>query len=187
MLNDFAAEYYNDENHPMARQKYALGNYNASLIRTVRGKMITINHDTSTPHPREPYRIQGTRGVYLGDSVSRTIYIEGLSPGEHRWEPAEKYLKEYEHPIVKNYNPPPRRGGSIKGHGGGQKQTPMIWYRLVNALRENKMPDWDVYDSVTSGSIAPISEMSVAQKSRDIEFPDFTRGKWATRSRITLA
>ncbi|MBL7737534.1 MAG: Gfo/Idh/MocA family oxidoreductase [Chitinophagaceae bacterium] len=186
MLNDYAAIYYKNKNHPLTKKKIALGNYNATLIRTVNGKMITLNHDTSTPHPREHYRIQGTKGVYLGDRTLKRIYIEGMSPEEHKWEPAEPYLKEYEHPIVKNYNPPPRKGGAIVGHGSGGSQTPMVWTRLINALRENKMPDWDVYDSVTSGAISPITEISVADKSKPVDFPDFTKGKWKTNPKITL-
>lgn len=186
MLNDYAAIYYKNKNHPLTKKKIALGNYNATLIRTVNGKMITLNHDTSTPHPREHYRIQGTKGVFLGDRGSRRVYIEGVSPVEHQWEPADQYLKEHEHQIVKNYNPPLRRGGEIVGHGGGGSQTPMVWTRLVAALRENKMPDWDVYDSVTSGAISPVTEASVANKSRAIDFPDFTKGKWKTNPKITL-
>jgi len=186
LLAEYAAVWYKDKNHPLTKTKFALGNYNASLIRTVNGKMITLIHDTSTPHPRENYRIQGTKGVFLGDSTASNIYIEGLSPIEHQWEPADAYLKEYEHPIVKNYNPPPRRGGEIVGHGGGGRQTPMIWTRLVTALRENKLPDWDVYDSVTSSAISPVTEASVANKGKAIDFPDFTKGKWKTNSRINL-
>jgi predicted dehydrogenase len=186
MLNDYAAIYYKDKNHPMTRQKFALGNYNASLIRTANGKMITLIHDTSTPHPRENYRIQGTKGLYIGDSISKKIYIEGMSPVEHEWEPAEPYLKEHEHPVVKNYNPPPRKGAAIQGHGGGPTMTPMHWDRLVRALRENRLPDWDVYDSVTSSAISPVTEASVASKGKAIDFPDFTKGKWKTRPAITL-
>jgi hypothetical protein len=186
MLNDYAAIYYKDKNHPLTKKKIALGNYNASLIRTVNGKMITLIHDTSTPHPRENYRIQGTKGLYIGDSGSKKIYIEGRSPVEHEWEPAEPYLKEYEHPVVKNYNPPPRKGGAIQGHGGGGTQTPMHWDRLVRALRENRLPDWDVYDSVTSSAISPVTEASVASKGKAIDFPDFTKGKWKTRLPIDL-
>ena len=186
MLNDYAAIYYKDKNHPLTRQKFALGNYNASLIRTANGKMITLIHDTSTPHPRENYRIQGTKGLYIGDSTSKKIYIEGMSPVEHEWEPAEPYLKQYEHPVVKNYNPPPRRGGAIQGHGGGSTVTPMHWDRLVRALRENRLPDWDVYDSVTSSAISPVTEASVAGRGKAIDFPDFTRGMWKTRPPITL-
>ncbi len=187
MLNDYAAIYYKDKNHPLTKQKIALGNYNASLIRTANGKMMTLIHDTSTPHPREHYRIQGTKGLYSGDKTLKKIYIEGLSPVEHEWEAAEPYLTEYEHPVVKNYNPPPRRGGAIEGHGGGSTQTPMHWWRLVCALRENRLPDWDVYDSVTSSAISPVTEASVASRGKAIDFPDFTRGKWKTRPPIDLA
>ena len=186
MLNDYAAIYYKNKNHPLTKKKIALGNYNASLIRTVGGKMITLIHDTSTPHPRENFRIQGTKGVYLGDSASKRIYIEGLSPQEHQWEPADKYLKEYEHPVVKNYNPALRKTGAIEGHGGGETTTPIFWHRLIQSLRENKMPDWDVYDSVTSAAISAITEESVANKSKAVDFPDFTKGKWKTNSQINL-
>ena len=186
MLNEYAAIYYKNKNHPLTKKKIALGNYNASLIRTANGKMMTLIHDTSTPHPRENYRIQGTRGLFIGDATSKKIYIEGMSPVEHEWEPAEPYLTEYEHPVVKNYNPPPRKGGPIQGHGGGGTQTPMHWDRLVRALRENKLPDWDVYDSVTSSAISPVTEASVANRGKAIDFPDFTRGNWKTRPPITL-
>ena len=181
MLNEYATMNYGKDSQ-YAKIKYALGDYNASLIRTVNGKMITLNHDTHTPHPRESYRVQGTKGVYLRDGDSRKIYIEGRSPEEHQWESADKYIEEYAHPIIKNYNPPPRKGGATRGHGGNSTQTPIIWHRLAAALRENKMPDWDVYDSVTTAAISPVSEASVANKSRPVDFPDFTKGKWKSKS-----
>jgi hypothetical protein len=184
LLAEYAGIYYKNPRHPLTRKEFALGNYNASLIRTVNGKMMTLIHDTSTPHPRENYRIQGTKGIYQGDRTARKIYLEGLSPTEHQWEPADPYLKEYEHPIVLNYNPPPRRGGRIEGHGGGGTETPMIWSRLVDALRNNRLPDWDVYDSVTSSAISPITEASVANKGKPMDFPDFTKGKWKTNPKI---
>lgn len=96
-------------------------------------------------------------------------------------------VPEYEHPVVKNYIPPPRRGGKIEGHGGGGTETPLIWHRLVTALRENKLPDWDVYDSVTSSAISPITEASVANRGKAIDFPDFSKGKWKTNPKIILA
>lgn len=186
MLNEYAAEYYKNKNHPLTKKKIALGNYNASLLRTVNGKVMTLIHDTSTPHPRESYRIQGTKGVFLGDSKYRKIYIEGLSPEEHEWESADPYLKEYEHPVVKNYNPPPRRSVKIEGHGSSMQKTPLTWHRLILALRANKMPDWDVYDSVTSSAISPLTEESVANKGKPVDFPDFTKGKWKTRAPLTF-
>ena len=180
MLNNYAILNYGKDS-PMANAKVSLGDYNASLVRTVNGKMMTIIHDTSTPHPREDFRLQGTKGIYLSDGGR--IYLEGVSPKPHEWEPAAKYLKQYALPSV---TIPPRRGGTIEGHGGGGSQTPMNWHRLVIALRENKLPDWDVYDSVTSGAIVPLSCASVANKSQAIDFPDFTKGKWKTSPKITL-
>jgi hypothetical protein len=185
MLHNYAVLNYG-KNSPAANAKISLGDYNATLLRSVNGKMITLIHDTSTPHPRENFRLQGTKGVYLSERPGGRIYLEGLSPVPHTWEPADKYLKENQHTIVKNYNPPPRRGGTIEGHGGGGTQTPMNWHRLVIALRENKMPDWDVYDSVTSSVISPLTEASVANHCRAVDFPDFTKGKWKTRPRITF-
>ena len=174
MLRNYAELNYGKDSL-YAKTKFSLGDYNASLVRTVNGKMMTIIHDTSTPHPREDFRLQGTKGIYLSDG--RRIYIEGLSPQAHEWEPADKYYKEY---AVPRQQVPPRRGGAIAGHGGGGTQTPVNWHRLVIALRENKMPDWDVYDSVTSGAIVPLSCASVANKSQAVDFPDFTKGKWKT-------
>ena len=62
----------------------------------------------------------------------------------------------------------------------GSTVTPVNWERLVAALRAGKMPDWDVYDSVTSSAISPLSEKSVAGGSAPVPFPDFTKGKWQT-------
>ncbi len=180
MLNRYAASLYG-EDHPYATKKMALGDYNATLIRTVDGKMITLNHDTHTPHPRESFRIQGTNGVYLKDRKHSRIYVEGQSPEAHQWEPVDKYLEEYAHPLIKNYNPPARKGDAIRGHGGHATQTPINWHRLIEALREDKSPDWDTYDSVTSSVISPLTEASVANNSRPVDIPDFTKGKWKTR------
>ncbi|MBL7737533.1 MAG: Gfo/Idh/MocA family oxidoreductase [Chitinophagaceae bacterium] len=190
MLKNYAElNYGKDSAVANAVKNVALGDCNVTLMRTVQGKMITLNHDTSTPHPREFSRLQGTKGVYIADQGSRRIYLEGVSPKVDQWEPADKYLEENRPSIIANYNPPPRRGGGkIEGHGGGGSQTPMVWTRLIAALRENKMPDWDVYDSVTSSAISPVTEQSVANKCRPVDFPDFTKGKWQTsKPRLTLS
>lgn len=184
MINDYAKVNYGKDS-PYATMKTALGDYNATLIRTVNGKMVTLNHDTHTPHPRENFRIQGSKGIYLRDNYlqknASRIYVEGRSPQAHQWEPADKYLEEYQHPINTNYNPPRRTQGAIRGHGSNASITPINWHRLIEALREDKQPDWDVYDSVTSSVISPLTEMSVANNSKTIDFPDFTKGKWKER------
>ena len=49
---------------------------------------------------------------------------------------------------------------------------------LLPIVREGLAPDMDVYDAAAVTAPGPLSEMSVAQGSAPIKFPDFTRGKW---------
>ena len=51
-------------------------------------------------------------------------------------------------------------------------------YRLVEALKNGRPLDMDVYDAVAWSVVAPLSEKSVAEKGRPVDFPDFTRGLW---------
>jgi len=186
MINKYAALNYGASN-PYAAKKMTQGDCNTTLIHTSNGKLITLNYDTNTPHPRELFRIQGTKGVYLGGSAleGSKIYLEGMSPKEHQWEPAEKYLAEFAHPLLKNYNPVPRKA-AIRGHGGSGTKLPLTWHLLIKALRENKMPYFDVYDSVTSSVIFPLSNKSVTARSKTIDVPDFTKGKWKTRAPLSF-
>jgi len=183
MLNRYAADYFG-EDHPYATMDMKQGDYNCTLLRTVNGKMITLNFDTNSPHPRGFYRLQGTKGVYFGDrQFGEWVYIDGQTPKEHEWEPAKPYMEKYQHPLLKNYNPKVRK---IRGHGGSSPEKIMRWARLLKAIEEKRLPDWDVYDSVTSSVISPLTEQSVANGSAPVEFPDFTKGAWQTRKPITL-
>jgi predicted dehydrogenase len=198
MLNRYAALKYGDQ-HPYASAKMAQGDVNVTLLHTAGGKMVTLNYDTNTPHPREFFRLQGTKGVYQSgvslppppakegvpptpspsDRRRGMIYIDGRTPVEDQWESSEPYFRDYQHPFLKGYKPKPRKQ-ALRGHGGGETTTPVTWERLIAALRAGKMPDWDVYDSVTSGAISPLTEKSVAGGSIPVPFPDFTKGKWQT-------
>jgi predicted dehydrogenase len=185
MLNRYAEDYYG-KNNIYAKEQMKQGDYNASLIHTAEGKMVTLNFDTNTPHPRSNFRIQGTKGVFFyGRGLGTKIYLDGRSPENHRWEDAEPYLDEYIHPLTRNYNPPERKD-SLRGHGSKKSFTPLTWHLLVKALRGNKTPFFDVADSLTSSVISPLTEISVANKSQAVEFPDFTRGKWKTRAPISF-
>jgi len=186
MINKYAELNYG-RNHPYATMKMKQGDCNTTLLQTENGKIITLNYDTNTPHPRELFRLQGTKGVYLGGSALEgpKIYLEGMSPKEHQWEPAEKYLQEFRHPFLKTYRPAERKS-AIRGHGGAGKTTPLTWHLLVKALSENKMPYFDVYDSVTSSVVFPLSVQSVANKNKTVDVPDFTKGKWKSRKPLSI-
>jgi len=182
-LNEYTQKLYGDK-HPYATIPMNQGDVNVSLLRTVKGKMITLNFDTNTPHPRGIYKVQGSKGSFMAASgLGSHIYVEGISPESHQWESAKKWIEEYQHPVVKNYNPPPRTQ-AIRGHGERGMKTPLTWHLLVQALRTGNTPFFDVYDSVTSSAVSPLSEQSVAQKGQPIPFPDFTKGKWEKRPPI---
>ena len=54
-------------------------------------------------------------------------------------------------------------------------------YRLIQCLREGAPMDMDVYDGAAWTAMIMLSEQSVANRSRPVDFPDFTRGAWMRR------
>ncbi|MBN2311417.1 MAG: Gfo/Idh/MocA family oxidoreductase [Candidatus Hydrogenedentes bacterium] len=169
-LNLYAAEHFGAD-HPLATRKYALGDINTTLIRTVNGCTITLYHDTQAPRPYDLiYRVQGTQGIYM-DNMEK-IYVEGRSQ-PHQWDPVADYVAEFDHPLWKALE----TKAIGHGHGGADFLT---LYRLIKTLREGTLPDSDVYDAAAWSVISELSERSVADKSRPQDFPDFTRGGWKT-------
>ncbi len=175
-LNEYAREHFGSD-HPMAKQKFALGDVNSSLIRTVNGKTILIQHDCNLPRPySRKILLQGTKGI-VRKYPERKIYIEGRTPLEGakahpKWESLDNYKVEYEHPLWK-------KGGekleSAAGHGG---MDYLEVYRLIEAIKKGVATDMDVYDAAAWSAIAQVSEKSVANKSRPVKISDFTRGMW---------
>ena len=52
--------------------------------------------------------------------------------------------------------------------------------RLIECLLAGEPTDQNVYDAAAWSVITPLTERSVANRSRSVEVPDFTRGKWRT-------
>ncbi len=151
---------------------------NTSLIQTHDGITVTLYYDTKNPRPADwIYRIQGTKGIYSG--TLNKIYLEDISPTPHKWEAIDKYKEEYEHPLWKKY-------GTIaesSGHGGGDY---LCFQDFVQAIHDGSQTPIDVYDTATWSIITKLTEESVANKSRPVDFPDFTNGKWQTRKPMTI-
>lgn len=73
----------------------ATGDVVCTQLKTERGVLIALTHDTTLPRPRSlDYEVQGTRGIWQGEH--RRIYIEGISPKE-TWESDEPYINRYQH------------------------------------------------------------------------------------------
>ncbi|MBN1352743.1 Gfo/Idh/MocA family oxidoreductase [candidate division KSB1 bacterium] len=169
-LHEFAVENFGPE-HDFARQKFALGDVNTSLIRTHQERTIIVIHDCSLPRPYTRINlVQGTKGIV--QKWPDRVYIEGRSP-HHKWEEVEAYREEFEHPLWKELT----EQAQGKGHGG---MDYIEDYRLIYCLRNGLPMDMDVYDAAAWSAVSELSERSVANRSKPIDFPDFTRGKWKT-------
>ncbi len=167
-LQEWARTHY-PEGHAKRAETFRLGDVNASLIRTARGRTIYVSHDTNLPRPYSRINlVQGTRGVFQG--YPDRVYVEDRSP-PHRWEEAETYFEEFEHPLWRAL----REASIGAGHGG---MDFMEDYRLVKCLREGLPTDMNVYDAAALSAVSELSEISVAADSAPVDFPDFTRGRW---------
>jgi predicted dehydrogenase len=159
-----------DRSDPRWRERYVTGDMNTSIIRTVKGRTVMMQHDVTSPRPYSRLnRVQGTKGVF--EDYPPRIYLEGQEGGE-QFQPLSDALKQkFEHPLWTKLGEQARSGG----HGG--MDYVMAW-RLVQCMREGLAPDYDVYDAAAWSAPFPLTEMSVAKGSVPMRFPDFTRGDW---------
>ncbi len=147
------------------------GNFNTTLIRTVLGKTIKIQHDVSSSQPYSRiHLVKGTKGMAVKYPQQKIALGEDWLKDEDLKEIWDKYTPE----IIKRVGEMARKVG---GHGG--MDFIMDW-RLIDCLRNGLPLDQDVYDGVLWSSIAPLSEWSVANRSQSIDVPDFTCGSWKT-------
>ncbi len=163
------------EDHPLAKKEYAHGDVNSTMIKTEKGRTITLNHDCATYRPYHlNLRVQGTEGIYTDD---QGIFIHGQSTEKDKWDDLEtaEYVKSHEPKLWKEQGEQAKNAG----HGGGDY---MELYRLIEAVRTGIQPDIDVYDAATWSVVTDLSGQSVRQGSKPIDFPDFTKGKWKTRT-----
>jgi hypothetical protein len=162
---------------PQRRERFVLGDVNASLIQTANGRVIFVGHDTNLPRPYSRINmVQGTRGLFQG--YPDRVYIEGRSPA-HTWEDAEAYLDEFDHPLWKT------EGARAEGAGHGGMDY-LEDYRLIRCLQQGIPTDMNVYDAAALSAVTPLSEVSVANRGRTMDFPDFTRGRWRTYPKLEL-
>jgi hypothetical protein len=170
-LHEYAAEKFGPDS-PQAKERYALGDVNTSLIQTKNGKTIILIHDTNLPRPYTRINlVQGTKGI--AHKWPDRIYVEGRAAKPHAWDDFEKFAAEFEHPLWKTL----AQKGEGRGHGG---MDFIEDYRLVWSLRKGEPTDQDVYDAAAWSVVVELSCTSVAKRGKPVSFPDFTRGKWRT-------
>lgn len=167
----YAAEKFGPES-PEALQAYLLGDMNTTLIRTVNGRTLKIQHDTTSPRPYDRlHLLSGTKGMarkWPNPAIA-------LEPAAHQFLKTEEYdamMLKYEHPLAQQIGEKARLVG---GHGG---MDFIMDYRLIYCLRNGLPLDQDVYDAAAWSSVVQLSELSVSNKSNSVDVPDFTRGAW---------
>lgn len=154
------------------------GNMSTTLIRSYKGKTIMVQHDVSTLRPYSRiHLVSGTKGA-----AQKWPGPERIAFG-HSWikkEELDDLYKKYSPPIVNHIGAIAK---DVGGHGG--MDFIMDW-RLIDCLRNGLPLDQDVYDAALWSSLVPLSQRSVAKKSRTVDIPDFTRGAWQTNKPVDL-
>jgi len=172
-MTPYAIEKFGKDS-PEAKQKYKLGDMNTTLVRTVKGHTIMIQHDTTSPRPYSRiHLLSGTKGIAQKWPAQKIA----LEPDPHKWLKDEEFknlVTKFEHPLAKKIGEKARKVG---GHGG---MDFMMDYRLIHCLRNGLPLDQDVYDAASWSCIVELSERSVDKRSMAIDIPDFTRGAWET-------
>lgn len=156
------------------------GNMNTSVIRTHTGRTIMVQHDVTSPNIYSRiHKVSGTKGSALKYPLPGRISISS----EDDWlsdEKIEEIKQKYQPDIVKKVGELAKKVG---GHGG--MDFLMDW-RTIDCLRNGLPLDEDVYDAALWSVISPLSEWSVANHSKAIEIPDFTRGAWSKNKPVEL-
>lgn len=162
---------------PFAGKKYR-GNMNITNIRTAKGKTITVYHDVSSERPYSRiHQMVGTHGTCLKYPAPARISLgEAWLNKEEMKAVEDKYTPE----IIRRVGEMAKK---IGGHGG---MDFIMQWRLIDCLRNGLPLDQDVYDAASWSVVTPLSEWSVANKSKSIEFPDFTNKNWETNKPMEL-
>ena len=159
------------------------GNMNITVIRTVRGRTIMMQHDTSSPRPNVRFHlISGTKGVYKKGALPPGK----IATGHEGWLPEDEFnalVEKYLPPMVKRFNELRSKSRKIDMSDGSYYRTNPIEWRLIDCLRNGLPMDMDVYEAAASSSVIPLSIRSVANGSAPVEVPDFTSGSWKTNKR----
>jgi predicted dehydrogenase len=176
-INAYAKEKFGEDSE-YAKTTYLNGDMNTSVIRTVKGKTIMLQHDVTSPRPYSRlHTISGTKGFaqkYPKPGIA-------LEPDAHRFlteKALDSALAIYEHPIVREVG---QKAKEVGGHGG---MDFIMDFRLVYCLRNGLPLDMDVYDAAEWSSIIELSRTSVANSGRPVRVPDFTRGAWEKLEKV---
>ena len=154
----------------------AMGDMNTTLIKTVNGKSIMVQHDVSSPRPYSRINlISGTKGIVRDYPFQCAFEEKCFDCKAHAWfdeKKAEEVRAKYMHPMWRDVSEMAKK---IGGHGGMDFIMDLRWAFCL----QNGLPlDMDVYDLAATSCLCELTETSVRNGSKPVDVPDFTRGNW---------
>jgi predicted dehydrogenase len=163
------------------RARMVLADMNSTMIQTVQGRTILLQHAVCTPRPYSRLNLlQGVKGVFAG--YPDRLSLDDHGGGEEWITDLAPWKSQYDSPLWQALEDAAQGQGG--GHGG--MDYVMLW-RIVDCLRRGEPLDLNVYDAAAWSVIFDLSEQSVRDRSRPRDFPDFTRGVWKASSPIVSA
>jgi len=171
-----------------AREKYLCGDMNTSIIKTVMGRTIMIQHDVVSPRPYSRINaLYGTGGTFM-DYPPRLALDD---PGKYglKAEDSESWLEDGDMKIMRDkFTHPLWRKLQERARGSGHDGMDFVinWNNL-NRLHEGRTPDSVVYDAAAWSSVIELSSISVAAGGAPVSVPDFGRGLWRTLQPLGIA
>ena len=187
---DFIRRTYPDGD-PRRELRFASGDMNYTLVKTLKGRTILIEHDVQTERGYSRINLlHGTRGFTSGtfrfdtcrfeDAAGKEIGLEIADEKGRKIRGGAAWLKKHAHPLWKTCG---EIGKKVGGHGG---MDLIMDLRLAYCLQNGLPLDMDVYDLASSCCIAELSERSVRNRSASQDIPDFTRGAWKTAKPLDI-
>ena len=164
--------------------KVKMADMNTSIIRTVMGRTIMVQHNVGTARPYSRINlIQGTRGV-LQDYPLRIAIEDGLGKGAHGFDEkkTQELRQKYKHPLWKTRDEIAKRM-PVTGHGG---MDFLMVLRLSYCLQNGLPLDMNVYDLASWCCLCELTDKSADNRGRSMDIPDFTRGEWKTAPKLGL-
>lgn len=162
------------------------GDQTSTLIRTLNGKTMLIEHDVMTPRPySRMFQVVGSDGYASKYPVEQILLrsnrAQDASIADYQNLNAhaplpdalrDELLKRYTPDYIKKIETQAR---TVGGHGG---MDFIMDYRLVHCLRNGLPLDMDVYDMAEWCAVSELSRISIENGNAPVEVPDFTRGAW---------
>ncbi|ANQ48836.1 Gfo/Idh/MocA family oxidoreductase [Flammeovirga sp. MY04] len=156
------------KHHPNAKDQYILGDVITSTLTTSNGETILLTHNTNLPRPYSlGFRVQGTKGVWIQEHGNH-LHLEDYCDNDEWMKNSHRVFNEFDHDDWKNHQ---YEAAKTARH----QMDYFVLREFISSIKEQRKPEFDIYDMLTWLAISPLSEESIRNGSKTLEFPDFSQ------------